>query len=100
MFKKKSNQSISEWNANTSIFTMLNYILYSIIYKFELNTIFAKILISVIIINIFLILYTFFLTINSKNNLSNFPKKIFFIILRIIINVVLLFLVIDYYNGV
>ena len=37
MFKKKSNQSISEWNANTSIFTLLNYILYSIIYKFELN---------------------------------------------------------------
>jgi hypothetical protein len=96
MINSFSKNSISIWNANTSIFTILIYILYFIIYRFDLHNIFAYLLLLFIIINLILIIFTLFITLKNKSELNNFVKIISFIIVRAIVNFLLIFLLLEY----
>ncbi|SRR5690606_8090901 len=96
MLNSFSKNSISIWNANTSIFTVLIYILYFIIYRFDLHNIFACLLLIFIIINLILIFFTLFMALKNKRNLENFTKIISFIIVRAIVNFLLIILLLEY----
>lgn len=96
MLNSFSKNSVSIWNANTSIFTIIIYILYFIIYRFDLHNIFAYALLIFIIINLLFISFTLLITLKNKSELDNFRKIISFIIVRGIVNLLLIFLLIEY----
>lgn len=95
-FENIENSTLKIWNANTSIFSLLIYILYFIVYRLSLSDVFAYSILLFGIINIGLIIYTLFLIYKFKNKVENLPKNIFFGSLRIIINLLLVYLILDY----
>ncbi len=90
------SNSIKIWNANTSILTVLIYIIYAVVYRLNLNDTIANIAFLLTIINIILIFYNAFLLFKFRQKMKNLSKDIAFICLRTILNITLIFLIVDY----
>lgn len=92
------NSTLKIWNAKTSLLSLLFYIFYFIVYRLSLNDGFAYAVLLLGVVNIGLIVYTLFLAYKCRDKEERLSKNVFFGLLRMVVNLLLVYLVLDYLN--
>lgn len=96
MLNAFSKNLVTVWNANTSIFTVLIYILYFLVYRFGLDPMYAYGLVSLAAVNIVFVLLSLFMALKNRSEGEQVKKIVSLAIVRLATNGGLLFLLLQY----
>lgn len=89
------NRTLKAWTNTTSIFTLLIYIGYFIVFRMNLDQVFTLILILFLSINFSLIAYTLFFILKFRNRIDRFFSNLMVISFRLVINLLLGYLILS-----
>ncbi|WP_339925445.1 hypothetical protein [uncultured Cyclobacterium sp.] len=95
MFAKKiSRELLNKWNNQSSMFTLVIYILYGVFYRIDLPVWYNYPLIALTLFNIVLVSVLLYMSLTKRHLVDHLKTAILLGIFRLLINLVLLLLIV------
>lgn len=89
------NRTLKSWTNTTSIFTLLIYVGYFLVFRMNLDQVFSFILLLFLFVNFSLIAYTLFLILKFRKKIDRFISNLMVICFRLLINILLGYLILS-----